>query len=132
MHSAHQRAVAIAMDYAESRVTYTRTGYHGRTAGGESVGRHEQGVGVVGTVWDHSTNRENEPQLHTHAALLNRTATTSGHIGALDGRAFRAYKEALDTAYTRALEQLITEGRGWRSPSARTASRGRSSASIRT
>jgi conjugative relaxase-like TrwC/TraI family protein len=106
---AHDQAVRIAAGYAEARVAYTRTGYHGRTVGGESVGKHEDVVGTAWTTWRHSTSRADEPQLHTHAALLNRVATADGHVGALDGHAFRAYKEAISTAYERALEHLVVE-----------------------
>ncbi|WP_224389132.1 MobF family relaxase [Pseudonocardia sp. ICBG1293] len=112
---AHNRAVQVALDYAESRVIFTRTGSHARTVtGNESIGRHEAGTGAVWTVWAHSTSRENEPQMHTHAALLNRTVTESGKIGALDGASFRAYKEAIAAAYERAAEQFVTEETGAR------------------
>lgn len=112
---AHNRAVQVALDYAESRVIFTRTGSHARTVtGNESIGRYEAGAGAVWTVWSHSTSREDEPQLHTHAALLNRTVTESGKIGALDGAAFRAYKEGMATAYERSVEQFVTEATGAR------------------
>ncbi|NWJ69603.1 relaxase domain-containing protein [Pseudonocardia sp. ICBG1122] len=112
---AHNRAVQVALDYAESRVIFTRTGSHARTVtGNESIGRHEAGTGAVWTVWAHSTSRENEPQMHTHAALLNRTVTESGKIGALDGASFRAYKEVIAAAYERAAEQFVTEETGAR------------------
>ena len=113
--AAHDRAVDVAVAYAESRIAFTRTGWHGRSVtGNESIGRHEAGSGTAWTLWRHSTSRENEPQLHTHAALLNRTTTADGKIGALDGAAFRAYKEAIDAAYARALEQEVTEATGAR------------------
>ena len=113
--AAHDRAVDIAVEYAESRVAFTRTGWHGRSVtGNESIGRHETGTGTVWTLWRHSTSRENEPQLHSHAALLNRTVTAAGKIGALDGAAFRAFKEAIDAAYVRALEQEVTQASGAR------------------
>ena len=59
-------AVEAAMAYAEEHIGYTRTGYHGRTTDGRSVGRYEAGEGLIWTGWKHSTNRESEPQLHTH------------------------------------------------------------------
>ena len=37
------------MAYAEEHVGYTRTGYHGRTNDGRSVGRYEAGEGLVWT-----------------------------------------------------------------------------------
>lgn len=109
--TAHDRAVERAMAYAEDHVGYVRSGYHGRTADGRSVGRYEAGEGLVWTKWRHSTNRESEPQLHTHVAVLNRLRTLSdGVIRALDGRGFRPVKEAMATAYERAMEEeLVTE-----------------------
>ena len=113
--AAHDEAVRVAIGFAEPRIAYTRTGWHGRSStGNESVGKHEAGVGTVWTTWRHSSSRKDEPQLHTHAALLNRTVTALGTIGALDGAAFRGVKEAIDTAYTRALEQLVTAATGAR------------------
>ena len=111
--AAHDRAVEQAMAYAEQHVGYTRSGYHGRTADGRSVGRYEAGEGLVWTAWRHSTNRESEPQLHTHVAVLNRLRTLSdGVVRALDGRGFRPVKEAIATAYERALEEELVATRG--------------------
>ena len=110
---AHDRAVEPAMAYAEEHIGYTRTGYHGRTTDGRSVGRYEAGEGLIWTGWKHSTNREKEPQLHTHVAVLNRLRTLSdGLIRALDGRGIRPVKEAIATAYDRALEEELVAARG--------------------
>ncbi|WP_158071610.1 MobF family relaxase [Pseudonocardia sp. Ae717_Ps2] len=115
VRGAHERAVEIAVSYGEQYLAQTRTGWHGRTtSGNESVGKHEAGRGTVWTLWGHSTSRENEPQLHTHGGLLNRTTTADGKVRALDGSAFRGVKEAIATAYERALEQLTTEATGAR------------------
>jgi ATP-dependent exoDNAse (exonuclease V), alpha subunit - helicase superfamily I member len=112
---AHDKAVEIAIAYADEHIVSTRTGWHGaRVTGNESVGRYEAGRGSVWTLWRHSTSRANEPQLHTHGGMLNRTTTADGQVRALDGAAFRAYKEAIDTAYVRALEQGVSEASGAR------------------
>lgn len=111
--AAHNRAVERAMDYAEQHVAWTRTGYHGRTSDGRSVGRYEAGEGLIWTGWGHSTNRENEPQIHTHVAVLNRLKTLSdGVVRALDGRGFRPVKEAIATAYERGLEEELVGSHG--------------------
>lgn len=113
--AAHDKAVEIAIAYADEHIVSTRTGWHGaRVSGNESVGRFEAGRGSVWTLWRHSTSRANEPQLHTHGGMLNRTTTADGQVRALDGAAFRAYKEVIDTAYVRALEQLVSEASGAR------------------
>ena len=115
VRAAHEQAVEIAVGYGDELLAQTRTGWHGRTtSGNESVGRHEAGRGTVWTIWGHSTSRENEPQLHTHGGLLNRTVTADGKVRALDGSAFRGVKESIATMYERALEQLTTEATGAR------------------
>jgi conjugative relaxase-like TrwC/TraI family protein len=111
--SAHRDAVAAAMDYAEQHIGYTRVGYHGRTAEGRSVGRYAAVQGLVMTAWEHSTNREGEPQLHTHVAVLNRARTVDdGKVRALDGRGFGPIKDAIATAYERGVEQRLEESVG--------------------
>src|SRR5258707_15465861 len=101
------------MPYAEDRIGYAGTGFRGGTADGGSVGRYEAGEGLIWTGWKHSTNREREPQLHTHVAVLNRLRTLSdGLIRALDGRGIRPVKEAIATAYERALEEELVATRG--------------------
>lgn len=110
---AQQFAVNVALKVAEDHAAYTRVGYHGTTANGRSVGRYERATGLIATGWLHSTNRENEPQIHTHVAILNRVQTASdGQIRALDGKSFRPIKEAMASAYERALEGRLTETLG--------------------
>jgi conjugative relaxase-like TrwC/TraI family protein len=110
---AHREAVAEAMAWAEREVAYTRVGYHGQTSQGTSVGRYEQATGLVWTRWDHSTNRAQEPQLHSHAAVLNRVATgADGMIRALDGRGFAAIKHGVDAIYVPAYERRLSESLG--------------------
>jgi conjugative relaxase-like TrwC/TraI family protein len=112
---AHNYAVNIALGYAEQHAAYTRVGYHGKTREGRSVGRYEAARGLPALTFSHSTNREGEPQIHTHAAVLNRVVTASdGQIRALDGKGFRPIKEALAVAYERALEQRLGEELGVR------------------
>lgn len=103
--AAHERAITTAMDYAERHAAYTRTGYHGKARDGRSVGRYEEATGFVWTAWRHSTNRDQEPQLHSHVAVLNRVVTASdGRIRALDGKSFQPIKEAIDAYYVDTLE----------------------------
>ncbi|MEJ2865963.1 MobF family relaxase [Actinomycetospora flava] len=112
VREAHDEAVRIAIGYAEKHAAYVRRGDHGINAEGARVGDFAQATGLTVLTFSHSTSREAEPQLHTHAAVLNRGGTEDGHIGALDGRGFRPIKEAVATAYERALEQLLNEELG--------------------
>ncbi|UKD50745.1 relaxase domain-containing protein (plasmid) [Amycolatopsis sp. FU40] len=55
------------------------------------------------------TNRETEPQLHIHAAILNRVATDSdGNIRVLDSN------DAIAPVYERALEDKLAADLGVR------------------
>ncbi|GJF01431.1 hypothetical protein PSD17_03950 [Pseudonocardia sp. D17] len=106
----HRAAIAEAMAYIEREAAWTRTGYHGAKADGHSVGVYEEATGLVWTRWDHSTNRNQDPQLHSHVAVLNRViATSSRKIQALDGKAFRPIKFGAAAIYQRALERELGE-----------------------
>lgn len=111
----HREAAEIGLGVLEKHGAYVRTGYHGKTANGRSVGRYERATGLAGILFPHSTNRENEPQLHIHAAILNRVQTVSdGKIRALDSNGFKPIKEAIATAYERSLEDKMTAELGVR------------------
>ncbi|WP_224388592.1 MobF family relaxase [Pseudonocardia sp. ICBG1293] len=116
VRAAHESAVESAVSFADARVAVTRTGRHSGPRSAAGMGVFEQGRGTVWSLWAHSTNRADEPHLHTHAALLNRTATSGGKVGALDGASFRGIKQAVDAVYQQALEQRLTAelGVGWR------------------
>nr|WP_255426060.1 MobF family relaxase [Pseudonocardia sp. C8] len=110
---AHEQAVRIALSSAEADVAYVRSGRHeGRGPSGRTVGAWEAATGLAGVIYCHHTNRDGEPQLHSHAGVLNRAATVDGRVLALDGQAFRPVKEAIAAAYTRAYQQLLTESLG--------------------
>ena len=110
---AHRAAVAEAMAYVEEQAAYTRTGYHGKTANGRSVGVYEKATGLVWTRWDHSTSRAQEPQLHSHVAVLNRVVSAeTGKVQALDGKGFRPIKAGVDAQYREALERELGSRRG--------------------
>ena len=70
--AAHRAGVAAAMAYVEQQAAYVRSGYHGKTMSGQSVGVYEQARGLVWIRWDHSTSRAQQPQLHSHVTVLNR------------------------------------------------------------
>lgn len=94
-------------------MAYVRSGRHeGRGPSGRTVGEWEVATGLAAVIYGHHTNRDGEPQLHSHAGVLNRAATADGRVLALDGQAFKPVKDAMATAYTRAYQQLLTEQLG--------------------
>ena len=68
---------------SSARPAYVRSGYHGKTTSGQSVGVYEQARGLAWVRWDHSTSRAQQPQLHSHVTVLNRAETISD--GAIAG-----------------------------------------------
>ena len=111
--AAHRAAVAAAMAYVEEQVAYVRSGYHGKTASGQSVGVYEEARGLVWIRWDHSTSRAQQPQLHSHVTVLNRAETVSdGVIRALASRGFKPIKQAADAIYTKVFEERLVASNG--------------------
>lgn len=106
--AAHQAGIAAAMAYVERESGYVRAGYHGKTASGRSVGRYEKARGMAWIRWNHSTNREQQPHLHSHVTAVNRATTSSdGEVRALDGKAFGPIKMGADAIYTHTLEATL-------------------------
>ncbi len=64
--AAQQRAVESALKYAEQNAFHTRTGH-----AGEHHVKHD--AGIAAATFEHSTSRNGDPQLHTHAIVLNLT-----------------------------------------------------------
>lgn len=116
---AHDQAVREALEFIESQVRTTRVGWHRtvkqddgttRTTGGYA----EVDGGMVMTTWRHSSSRDGDPHLHTHAAILNRVMADNGKWYAVDGEQMKPLKGAADMIYERRLEELITESTGAR------------------
>lgn len=63
---AQQRSVERAMEYAEQHAFHTRSGH-----AGEHHIQHTAGIAVA--TFEHSTSRNGDAQLHTHAITLNLT-----------------------------------------------------------
>ncbi|MFE2754007.1 MobF family relaxase [Actinosynnema sp. NPDC059335] len=116
--AAHDQAVREALDYIDAHVTTTRVGRHStitlddgsRRTTGEMAGIK----GLVMTLWRHSTSRDGDPHLHTHAAILNRTEVEGGGVYAVDGQQFKDLKGTAAIIYERRMEQLVTEATGAR------------------
>ena len=111
--AAHRAGVAAAMAYVEQQAAYVRSGYHGKTTSGQSVGVYEQARGLAWIRWDHSTSRAQQPQLHSHVTVLNRAETSSdGVIRALASRGFTPIKQAADAIYTKVSHEMLAASNG--------------------
>ena len=100
IQKAHLAAVKDAVAYLEHAVAYTRRG-----KGGEVI---ERAPGLVVAAFEHGTSRAQDPEVHTHALILNVVPRHDGTTGTLYGIAssdprrrshhkFPLYEEKLTT-----------------------------------
>lgn len=67
---AHRAAVEAGLAYLDTHAGLSRRG----TDGLEQVQTH----GLAVALFDHRTSRAGDPQLHTHALMINRACCTDG------------------------------------------------------
>lgn len=89
VEAAHQKAVEAALGYLES-MAVTRRG-----KGGGELER----CGLSVALFRHGTSRAQDPQLHTHALLLNVARRPDGTTGTLDYRPLLRAKMAAGALY---------------------------------
>src|SRR5487761_1922447 len=94
--AAHDRAVTAAIAHLEQHAAATRI----RTP--EGVTTERTGTLVVAT-YRHSTNREAEPQLHTHAVIANATRDADGQWRSLESRPLYRLQVEAGEVYRNAL-----------------------------
>jgi len=73
IQEAHLEAVKAALDYLEETVGYSRRGQNGREL---------QRSGLAFALFEHSTSRAMDANLHTHALLMNVAVRPDGFTGA--------------------------------------------------
>ena len=105
-----------ALEYLQREAGYTRSGYHGRDAGGIRTGRWEDAHGfAVGSFAQH-TSRDGDPQLHIHNLILNRVMRErDGAWRTLDSRALHEHRGAASAIATVVMESGMSRqfGVGW-------------------
>lgn len=112
--------VKVGLDAAMEQACYARVGRHsGRGVGGRSTGRWEKSNEYVLNLWRHHTSRAGDPQLHVHAAVLNRVwiepdpgRGVKGGWYALDGTAVKNVRAEAAAIASRASEALAAERLG--------------------
>lgn len=96
--AAHLSAVEAAVSYLEDRCGWTRRGH---------AGEEMEKARLVFAAYEHGTSRAQDPQLHTHALLLNICLRTDGTTGALDTRALYSHKMAAGALYRAELSRQL-------------------------
>jgi conjugative relaxase-like TrwC/TraI family protein len=89
--AAHQQAVTAGLAYLQSHASFSRRG----TNGVEQIAT----AGLAAALFDHRTSREGDPQLHTHALVVNKALCADGVWRTLDGREMFDHKKTAGIIY---------------------------------
>jgi conjugative relaxase-like TrwC/TraI family protein len=101
---AHVEAVTVAVDFLERRATNTRQQVDGK--------RELIPTGVAAATFVHRTSREGDPQIHTHAVVLNLGVRPDGTYAALDATSLYDWGKAAGSIYQEELRRRLTERLG--------------------
>ncbi|WP_329167580.1 AAA family ATPase (plasmid) [Streptomyces sp. NBC_01717] len=113
--------VQAGLEHMQDEAGYTRLGHHGAKIEGRTTGRFVKGEGFIVSAWAQHTSRDDDPQLHVHATVLNKikaveidpvTGEERVTWGSVDGQALWAHKQAAGHLAERIAEQELerTEG----------------------
>lgn len=93
LHAVHQ-----ALTYLEEKAGFARVG---------SQGQELVKCPLLLALFEHGTSRALDPQLHTHALLINLTVHPDGHTTAVDSTYLYHFKMATGTIYRAALADAM-------------------------
>lgn len=101
---AHNQAVTVALKHVEQNLIFTRQRLQpGRPA------EHVQVKEMLATMFTHTTNRNLDPQLHTHAVIANAVRMKDGTWGSLENSALYDHKMMLGALYRNELASLVRD-----------------------
>jgi conjugative relaxase-like TrwC/TraI family protein len=98
---AHVEAVSVAVDFLERRAANTRQQVDGE--------RQLVPTGLAAATFVHRTSREGDPQIHTHAVVLNLGVRPDGSYAALDATSLYDWGKAAGSIYQEELRRRLTE-----------------------
>jgi conjugative relaxase-like TrwC/TraI family protein len=104
----HRQAIDYVISYAEKEVFHSRSGKNGIV--------EEDISGVIAASFTHFTSRSDDPQLHSHVVVWNRSKSVSdGKWRTLDSRAIFKATTTLSELHQGVLSDLLTSalGLGW-------------------
>ena len=104
---AHDEAVREALDFVERELLQTRS-YDSATGRRPRIAAH----GLVAATFRHIASRDLDPQLHTHAVLLNMTRDASGAWRGAEFTALSRARLLVGAVYRTALQHRL-EGLGY-------------------
>ncbi|MGZ6134746.1 MAG: MobF family relaxase, partial [Myxococcaceae bacterium] len=100
------------LEYLMDEAGYSRAGYHGAKIAGRTSGRWVDAHDYVISLWRHHTSRDGDPQMHIHAAVLNRVLCEDGEWRSLDSQAISAARPAAGAISERVAEERLTAALG--------------------
>jgi conjugative relaxase-like TrwC/TraI family protein len=101
---AHRAAVASALAYLDSHTAFSRVGTDGRAQVSTD--------GFAAAVFPHRTSRAGEPQLHSHALVVNKVRCPDGEWRTIDGHEIYAHKKSAGVVYQAVLRNELTRRLG--------------------
>jgi conjugative relaxase-like TrwC/TraI family protein len=102
--AAHRAAVRAGLAYLDGHAALSRRG----TDGVEQVGSE----GLVAAVFDHRSSRAGDPQLHTHALVLNKVRCADGRWRTIDATELYHHKKSAGMIYQAALRNEMHQRLG--------------------
>jgi conjugative relaxase-like TrwC/TraI family protein len=91
IQKAHDEAVEAALIFLEEKAAYTRRAHNGTTL--------EKLSGFLIGMYQHSTSREQDMHLHTHAVIMNLGQREDGTWGSIVGRFLYTWRTAASAIY---------------------------------
>lgn len=102
LRQAHDEAVKETLDWMEANIAgYRRRDFFGI--------KNERAANLTAALFQHATSREQEPQLHTHAVVLNAIQAEGGKWKSLDSEPFYKHKMAGGNIYRAALAARVQD-----------------------
>lgn len=95
VRAAHAAAVEAALGFLEAHASFSRRGRDGV----EQIAT----AGFVAALFEHTTSRTGDPQLHTHALVVNKVRCADGVWRTIDGYEVFHHKKAARALYQAAL-----------------------------
>lgn len=105
--AAHEMAVNEALKYLEESAAYTRI--HSRDFSGKDHCEQVATGNLLVAKFRHDTSRCLDPQLHTHAVVVNATLRTDGQWRSLESRHFYSLQKEAGLLYRQSLAATLVD-----------------------
>lgn len=104
---AHDQAVNEAVSYLEEKASYTRV--HTREQSGKDNTEHVLTGNLLCAAFRHDTSRAQDPQLHSHAVVMNATLRDDGEWRSIESRHFYSLQKEAGLHYRQCLATSLLE-----------------------